>query len=122
MTPVKRQRRITLIPESQAQGRVFEIYQEIKAALGVPQVNLLFQAYGAFPAFLELHWQAMRAVLQTTEFFQYADRLRAEAYTRAHNYFTVPDFCEEVKEMQLSHGARQHLSEVVELSDYRNRL
>jgi Halocarboxylic acid dehydrogenase DehI len=122
VTPVKRQRRITLIPESQAQGRIFEIYQEIKAALGVPHVNLLFQAYGAYPAFLELHWQTMRAVLQTTEFFQFADRLRAEAYTRAHNYFAVPDFCEEVKEMQLTQGARQELAEVVELFHYNNPL
>ena len=122
MTPVKRQRRITLIPESQAQGRVFEIYREIKAALGVPHVNLLFQAYGAYPSFLELHWQTIRPVLQTTEFFQYADRLRAEAYTRAHNYFAVPDFCEEVKEMQLTPGARQELTGVVELFHYNNPL
>ena len=119
---MKRQRRITLIPESQAEGRVFEIYQEIKPALGVPHVNLLFQAYGAYPNFLELHWHAIRNVLQTAEFFQFAERLRAEAYTRAHNYFAVPDFCEEVKEMQLTQGARQELTEIVELFHYNNPL
>jgi hypothetical protein len=122
VTPVKRQRRITLVPESQAQGRVLEIYQEIKASLGIPHVNLLFQAYGAYPRFLELHWQAMRPALRTAEFFQFADRLRAEAYTRAHNYFAVPDFCEEVKEMQLTQGARQELTEIVELFHYNNPL
>jgi Halocarboxylic acid dehydrogenase DehI len=122
VTPVKRQRRITLVPESQAQGRVFEIYQEIKASLGIPHVNLLFQAYGAYPTFLELHWQAMKPALRTAEFFQFADRLRAEAYTRAHNYFAVPDFCEEVKEMQLTQGARQELTEIVELFHYNNPL
>ncbi|HEX7962391.1 MAG TPA: halocarboxylic acid dehydrogenase DehI family protein [Terriglobales bacterium] len=120
--PVKRQRRIALVPESAAQGRVLEIYQEIKAALGVPQVNILFQAYGAYPKFLELHWQAIKPTLGTAEFFQFADRLRAEAYTRAHNYFAVPDFCEEVKEMQLSQGARQELTEIVELFHYNNPL
>jgi hypothetical protein len=122
VTPVKRQRRIALIPESQAEGRVLEIYQEIKAALGVPHVNLLFQAYGAYPKFLDLHWQAMKPTLGTAEFFQFAERLRAEAYTRAHNYFAVPDFCEEVKEMQLSQGAREELTEIVELFHYNNPL
>lgn len=122
MTPVKRQRRIPLVPESEAQGRVFDIYQEIKRALGVPTVNLLFQAFGAYPKFLELHWQAINPTLGTAEFFQFADRLRAEAYTRAHNYFAVPDFCEEVKEMQLSPGARQELTEIVELFHYNNPL
>ena len=122
MTPVKRQRRITLIPESQAQGRVLDIYQDIKTTLGVPHINLLFQAYGAYPVFLELHWKAMKPTLGTVEFFQFADRLRAEAYTRAHNYFAVPDFCEEVKEMQLTQGARQELTEIVELFHYNNPL
>jgi len=122
VTPVKRQRRIVLVPESEAQGRVLEIYQEIKAALGIPQVNLLFQAYGAYPKFLELHWQAIKPILGTAEFFQFAERLRGEAYTRAHNYFAVPDFCEEVKEMQLTQGARQELTEIVELFHYNNPL
>lgn len=122
MAPVKRQRRIALVPESEAQGQVLEIYQEIKAALGVPSVGLLFQAYGPYPKFLELHWQAIKPMLGTAEFFQFAERLRAEAYTRAHNYFAVPDFCEEIKEMQLTPGARQELTETVELFHYNNPL
>src|SRR5436190_10687637 len=120
--PAKKQRRIPLVPEAQAEGRVLEIYREIMAALGIPHVNLLFQAYGAYPKFLEMHWQAIKPMLETAEFFTYADRIRAEAYTRAHNYFAVPDFCEEVQEMQLTTGARQELTQIVELFHYNNPL
>ncbi len=120
--PSKKQRRIVLVPESQAESRVAEIYREIKAALGLPHVNLLFQAYGAYPSFLELQWRAIQPMVRTAEFFNAAERLRAEAYTRAHNYFSVPDFCAEVKEKQLTPGARQELAEIVELFHYNNPL
>ncbi len=120
--PGKKQRRIILVPESQAEGRVAEIYSEIKTALGVPHVNLLFQAYGAYPKFLEMQWRAVQPMVSTAEFFAAAERLRGEAYTRAHNYFSVPDFCAEVKEKQFSPGARQELAEIVELFHYNNPL
>ena len=79
--------------EADAAGRTLEIYQEIKTALGLPLVNVIFQAYGVYPRFLELMWKTMRPAVETQDFFRFADRLRGEAYTATHNYFSIPDLC-----------------------------
>lgn len=109
-----------LIREHQASEHVQRIFQEIKETLGVPHVNVVFQAYAAHPRFLELHWQAARPMLQTQEFFKLAERLRAEAYTRMHNYFSIPDLCARMTDLTFSSGARNELTDVVELFNYNN--
>ena len=85
--------KLTLVRESEASGRTSQVFGELKAALGMPYVSLLYKAYAAYPKFLDLHWQAFKPVVETQEFFDLAERLRAEAYTRMHNYFRVPDLC-----------------------------
>lgn len=120
--PSTRKRRLPLVSEADASGRTLEIYKEIKSALGVPNVNLIFQAYGACPRFLELMWTMMRPVVATQEFFDIADRLRAEAYTATHNYFSVPDLCEHIRAVHFSTGAQHELTDVVELFHYNNPL
>ena len=120
--PLSRKRRLPLVREGDASGRTLEIFQEIKAALGVPHVNLIFQAYAACPRFLDCMWKAMRPAVETREFFQDADRLRAEAYTRTHNYFLVPDLCSTIREIHFSTGAQHELTDVVELFHYNNPL
>ena len=120
--PISRKRRLILVREADASGRTLEIFQEIKAALGVPHVNLIFQAYGAYPNFLDAMWKALRPALETREFFEHADRLRAEAYTRAHNYFVIPDLCSSIRDIQFSTGAQHELTDVVELFHYNNPL
>lgn len=108
--------------EADASGRTLEIFQEIKAALGVPHVNLIFQAYAVYPRFLDLMWQKLRPAAETREFFQHADRLRAEAYTRTHNYFIIPDLCSSIRDIHFSTGAQHELNDVVELFHYNNPL
>jgi len=120
--PLSRKRRLPLVREADASGRTLEIYHEIKAALGVPHVNPIFQAYGAFPRFLDLMWKTLRPAVETREFFQNAERLRAEAYTRAHNYLLIPDLCSSIREIQFSSGAQHELTDVVELFHYNNPL
>ncbi len=78
-----------MIGESEASPQIRALYSEIKQALGIPYVATVYQAFATYPAFLELHWQAMRPVVGTQEFFRLADRLRADAFTRVHNYFTL---------------------------------
>lgn len=75
--------------ESEAPGRIRQIFDEVRNSLGLPVVPTLYQAYAAFPEFLELHWQAFRPALETRHFFLLGARLAAESYTRAHNYFEV---------------------------------
>jgi hypothetical protein len=120
--PLSRKRRLPLVRESDAAGRTLEIYQEIKSALGVPHVNLIFQAYGAHPHFLELAWKSLQPAIETREFFLCADRIRGEAYTAVHNYFSVPDLCSSIREVHFSAGAQHELTDAVELFHYNNPL
>lgn len=117
-----RRRRLPLVRETDATGRTLEIYQEIKHALGVPEVNVIFQAYGAQPGFLDLMWKLLQPAVETKEFFLHADRLRGEAYTRAHNYFSIPDLCNTIREAHFSNGAQHEVTGVVELFHYNNPL
>lgn len=48
--------RITLITEAQAEGRVKEIYQEIKTTMGWNFVPQTFQLIAHNPAHLESYW------------------------------------------------------------------
>src|SRR5262245_60986507 len=119
--PLKKGRPV-LIREHEATEDVKPIFNDIKEALGVPLVNVIFQAYAAHPKFLELHWKAAKPVVETHEFFTLAERLRAEAYTRMHNYFAIPDLCARMTDLSFSAGARHELTDVVELFNYNNPL
>src|SRR5438270_4452878 len=120
--PLSRKRRLPLVREADAAGRTLEIYQEIKTSLGVPHVNLIFQAYGAHPQLLDLAWKSLQPAVATREFFRCAERIRGEAYTAIHNYFSVPDLCSGIREAHFSAGAQDELTDVVELFHYNNPL
>jgi len=114
--------RLRLVSEAEAQGRTLEIYGEIKHAMGVPHVNVVYQAFAAYPVFLDLHWRSFRPVLETQEFFNLSDRLRADAYTRTHNYFAIPDLWSLLADVSFSEGAHEELAEVIDLFHYQNPL
>jgi len=86
----KRGNRLRLIADSEAPPRTRAIFDELRHSLGMPTVPALYRAYAAFPAFLELHWQAFQPVLASRQFFLLGARLAAESYTRAHSYFAIP--------------------------------
>lgn len=81
--------RLKLVNESEAPPRTRQVFDEIRNALGLPVVPKLYQAYAAFPEFLQLHWQAFRPAFEARHFFLLGARLAAESYTRAHNYFEL---------------------------------
>jgi hypothetical protein len=120
--PLNRKRRLALVRESDATGRTLEIYQEIKKVLGIPYVSAIFQAYGACPRCLDLMWELLLPALDTQDFFQCSDRLRAEAYTSMHNYFAVPDLGSRIRQIHLSTGAQHELTNVVDLFQYNDPL
>lgn len=113
---------LKLAPETPAEAHVGGLFAEIKDALGVPYVGLLFRAYGMHPPFLELIWQQIRPAVTDAQFFAMADRLRASAYTRVYSYFSVPDFCARGREIHLSPGALEELRSTVDLIYYHNSL
>lgn len=118
----KKGNRLPVVTEAQAEGRTREIYDELKQALGVPHVNVIHQVYGGFPKFLDLHWRSFKPAVETARFFELADRLRADAYTRMHNYFEIPDLCAKTSSVQFSEGAQQELTRAVDLFTYYNPL
>jgi hypothetical protein len=118
--PWRKGNKLKLVGEGEAPERTREIYDETKQALGVPHVNVIFQAFAAYPIFFDLHWRTFRPLLETQEFFDLAERLRGHAYTRVHTYFAVPDFCAQVDELRFSPGAKDELTRVVELFHYNN--
>lgn len=82
--------RLHLVREGEASGHVAEVFDEVRAALGTGYIPLEFQAFAAYPEFLDLQWKTFRPLFATREFFDLAERLQAEAYTYVHNYFKVP--------------------------------
>lgn len=89
--PWRKRNRLRTIAEQNADPATRGVYDEIKSALGLPALQLYYPALGAFPRFLALHWDSVRHVAERGELFAHAECMRAEAYTRAHNYFRVPD-------------------------------
>jgi hypothetical protein len=118
----KRNHKVRLLSEAGAKGPAGEIYAEIKQSFGLPFVPSLFQAFAAYPLFLELHWQALKPIISSAQFFSLADRLRADAYTRVHSYFEVPDLCAPLNGMKFSDAAKMELTIVVEMFHYQEVL
>jgi hypothetical protein len=111
-------KRLQFIPESQARGRVAEIYADVRESLGIPLVPEVYCAWAAYPQFLELHWEQVRPLARSQELFSLADRLRADCYTRAHNYFSVPDLRPSLPEAPMEGGAQDTLHYATELFHY----
>ncbi|MFL6301480.1 MAG: halocarboxylic acid dehydrogenase DehI family protein [Terriglobales bacterium] len=118
----ERRGKLLLVREKEAEGRTREIFAEIKQALGIPFVPVLYQALAAHPQFLEHHWRAFSSLAASHQFFQLGDRLRGESYTRMHNYFQINDLCEPLTEMSFSEGAKHQLGDVIDLFNYTNPL
>ena len=55
----------------------------------------------------------MRPIVQSQAFFSCANRLRADAYTRVHSYFQVPNLKSEVTRQQFIPGAGEELRECI---------
>lgn len=110
------------VREQDAPPEVRAIYDDLRQTLGLPHVNVVFQVYANSPTFLQLQWKMLRPVVESQQFFDAAERLRADAYTRIHNYFDIPDFCGELDSLRFTSGAKQEVTEVIELFDYNDAL
>ena len=57
---------VTMVSEKDAQGRVAEIYDEIRTTLGTDFVPNLYRVMAVNPAFLEANWNKVQAVMTET--------------------------------------------------------
>jgi hypothetical protein len=120
--PWKKGNRLRAVSERDAPPDIEALYREIRQKLGVPHVNVLFQVYAAYPGFLALHWNMFRPIVESGEYFRVADRLRADAYTRAHNYFEISSLRPQLEALQFSEDAKADLGGVIELFLYNDPL
>lgn len=54
---------VKMVSEEDAQGRVAEIYEEIKEALGTDFVPNLYKVMAVKPSFLETNWNKVQSVM-----------------------------------------------------------
>ena len=54
---------IKMIPEVEATGKVKEIYEEIKANLGIDFVPNLYKVMASKPGYLEASWNKVKTVM-----------------------------------------------------------
>lgn len=111
----KRPNRMHAIGESEANKCVADVYKDIKTSLSLPQVPLFFQMCAAREPFLPQFWEAVKPVVRTRSFLAAAQRLRADAYTRMHNYFEIPSASE-----SFGLAAPAELAATLELFHYQN--
>ncbi len=107
-----------LVPLSQATDRVLDVYLDMQQLLGVPHVSSFFQFLGSRPRFLDHFWSKVRPIVQTQAFFSCSTRLRADAYTRVHTYFQVPNLRSEAGRQQFSPAASQELKDCIDFFCY----
>jgi len=54
---------VKMISEEEAQGKVKEIYEEIRGSLGIDFVPNMYKVMAVKPDFLEANWQKVKAVM-----------------------------------------------------------
>ncbi len=113
--PWKQGQRLHLVAPEEACPEAAEVFAEMMSALGVPFIDKLHQAYAVSPAFLEAHWAQVRKIVAAKQFFSCADRLGADAYTRAHSYLAVSDIGSELSSATVSEASRQEIRTMVDL-------
>lgn len=74
------------IAEEEATGDIDRVYHEIKQSLRVSGVNLNFRTWAGYDSFLPMMWDAFRPNLETRNFEEGADRLRAETAQAAQTF------------------------------------
>ncbi len=118
MTNWKKGQTVRLVSPSQATGRVLDVYRDMQRVVGVPHVSSFFQFLGAHPEFLDHFWGAVRPIVQSQAFFSCSHRLRADAYTRVHSYFQVPNLKSELASRQFIPRASEELKECIDYFCY----
>jgi len=70
------------VSEAEAQGRVAEIYEEIRRTVGMPIVNLVYRHLAVEPRRLETVWTELRRNLGTPEAERLVERAALPGVTR----------------------------------------
>ena len=69
---------VVAVTEQNAEGQVAEIYQDIRATLGVPVVNLIWRHLATFPGALEWSWASIKPLYEENIIHAEASALRGK--------------------------------------------
>lgn len=106
---------IPLVRESEATDeRVREAFRDIKNALRVPIVTLLFQAWAAVPRFLDLTWRRLRPNVLTVEFAELAAKVGGQVRVQTARW-VVADHAAQLRSRAVSEAEIARMREVIEL-------
>jgi len=106
---------IPLVRETEATDeRAREAFRDIKSALRVPLVNLIFQAWAAYPRFLEVTWRRLRPSVLTVEFAELAGSINAKVREGTHNW-PIADHADLLRARAVGENELQRMREIVDL-------
>ncbi len=106
---------IVLIRESEATDeRAREAFRDIKNALRVPMVHLIFQAWAAFPRFLEVVWRRLRPSVLSPQFDELASRINARVRQGTQDW-PIADHAALLRARAVSEADITRMREIVEL-------
>lgn len=106
---------IPLVRESEATDeRAREAFRDIKNALRVPIVNLIFQAWAAVPRFLDITWRRLRPNVLTAEFGELASHIDHDVRA-ATAQWPVADHAAGLRARAVSETEIARMREVIEL-------
>jgi len=112
--------KLRMVTESEAKGEIAQIFLELKEALGIPHVSMVFRVLASYPRFFSLFWKTAKPLMHTGEFFTTAEQLQMDAHHRMQNTFTVPNLHEKLTELEFTSRAQEEVLDVVELYEYIN--
>jgi Halocarboxylic acid dehydrogenase DehI len=106
---------IPLVRESEATDeRAREAFRDIKNALRVPLVNLIFQAWAAYPRFLDVTWRRLRPSVLTVEFAELAGSIDAKV-REGTDTWQIADHAELLRARAVGENEIQRMREIVDL-------
>ncbi len=106
---------IPLVRESEATDeRAREAFRDIKVALRVPVVNVIFQAWAAFPKFLEVVWRRVRPSVLTTQFAELARYIDTKVREGADEW-SIADHAAALRARGVGEADIIRMREIVEL-------
>jgi hypothetical protein len=80
----------TEVLEDNATPEVKRVYDDIKTALRVPLVDLVFRDLARYPDFLTVAWRQLHPNVQSIYFERQADRVRARAVDAVATWSSAP--------------------------------
>lgn len=67
------------VKETEAEGEIERCFHEIKQSMRVSGINLNFRTWAGFDKFFPVMWDQMRPVVETRQFEEAADQVRARS-------------------------------------------